>query len=352
MQKPLSILFCIMDWGIGHATRSSVLIDELLRQNVAVQIASSGAAKAWLEQKYPSVKVLEKPSFTIQYPVTGSITWAIIKQTPALIQISHEEQDWVSKLHQIHSFNAILSDNCYGCYHNEIVSVIITHQLNLPLSNPSKLLAQQVLNQQLKNFDIIWVPDSQNSPRLSGELSHSTDPRVQYIGPVSRFQLLKHLSIRDGWVALASGPEPRRTIFEKELFNLLSRWPGKHHLFTGSVQPMTRSSKKVQVHSLNNSKAIAETIQDSKGLICRSGYSTLMDITSFNLPVVLVPTEGQAEQEHLAEHWKNHFGATIAKVEELSTLEPHGTPPNTPENTYNLKRIIIQFLEQLASKDK
>jgi len=65
MQKPLSILFCIMDWGIGHATRSSVLIDELLRQNVAVQIASSGAAKAWLEQKYPSVKVLEKPSFTI-----------------------------------------------------------------------------------------------------------------------------------------------------------------------------------------------------------------------------------------------------------------------------------------------
>jgi UDP-N-acetylglucosamine:LPS N-acetylglucosamine transferase len=36
-------------------------------------------------------------------------------------------------------------------------------------------------------------------------------------------------------------------------------------------------------------------------IICRSGYSTLMDLSALGCKALLVPTPGQTEQEYLAE---------------------------------------------------
>ncbi|MBP7478569.1 MAG: hypothetical protein KA797_08605, partial [Chitinophagales bacterium] len=51
-----------------------------------------------------------------------------------------------------------------------------------------------------------------------------------------------------------------------------------------------------------NHEKIAALIYKSKTIICRAGYSTLMDIAHMNYDgnVVLVATKGQTEQEYLA----------------------------------------------------
>lgn len=347
MQKPLSILFCIMDWGIGHATRSSVLIDELLHQGVSLTIASSGAAKDWLQMHYPTQVIIEKPGVEINYPESGSIAWALMKQTPALIKLSKEEYHWTHEMILEHKFEAVISDNCYGCYNESIPSVIIAHQLNLQLPLPSKIVAQKILNKQLIGFHQIWIPDFLVQPNMSGALSESKDSRVRFIGPLSRFQALRPSGKKLGWVGLVSGPEPRRSIFEKELFLLLSRWTGEHHLFTGTKEPKSQSSAKVHVHSIDASNNIQQALEQSNGVICRSGYSSLMDLSKLRVAAILVPTQGQAEQEYLAHHWKQHFSATIAKVKDLQGVEPTDSIIQLPACKDESASVISEFIRDL-----
>jgi UDP-N-acetylglucosamine:LPS N-acetylglucosamine transferase len=43
-------------------------------------------------------------------------------------------------------------------------------------------------------------------------------------------------------------------------------------------------------------------ILDSAIVICRPGYSTLMDLATLGKNAILIPTPGQTEQEYLAEY--------------------------------------------------
>ena len=43
-----------------------------------------------------------------------------------------------------------------------------------------------------------------------------------------------------------------------------------------------------------------EIMQNAGVIICRSGYSTIMDLAELGLSAILVPTPGQPEQEYLA----------------------------------------------------
>src|SRR5690606_18250753 len=49
-------------------------------------------------------------------------------------------------------------------------------------------------------------------------------------------------------------------------------------------------------------------IQISRNIICRPGYSTLMDLVALNRTAILVPTPGQSEQEYLARHFQANLG--------------------------------------------
>ncbi len=45
-------------------------------------------------------------------------------------------------------------------------------------------------------------------------------------------------------------------------------------------------------------------MQKAKTIVCRSGYSSLMDLVSMGKKAVFVPTPGQPEQEYLAKKLK------------------------------------------------
>ena len=60
--------------------------------------------------------------------------------------------------------------------------------------------------------------------------------------------------------------------------------------------------------------ALAQLLSQAQLIVCRSGYSTLMDLHVLGKKALLVPTKGQAEQEYLARHFRDQFGwATIAE---------------------------------------
>ncbi|NCA79262.1 MAG: glycosyl transferase, partial [Sphingobacteriia bacterium] len=49
---------------------------------------------------------------------------------------------------------------------------------------------------------------------------------------------------------------------------------------------------------------LQQLIVNAPTVICRSGYSTLMDLMTLGKKAVLIPTPGQTEQEYLAENLK------------------------------------------------
>ena len=50
------------------------------------------------------------------------------------------------------------------------------------------------------------------------------------------------------------------------------------------------------------SYALARELASAALVVCRSGYSTVMDLVRLRCRAVLVPTPGQTEQEYLARH--------------------------------------------------
>ena len=51
-----------------------------------------------------------------------------------------------------------------------------------------------------------------------------------------------------------------------------------------------------------NSAALADAISNATYIVCRSGYSTMMDIASLQKNALCVPTPSQTEQEYLAKY--------------------------------------------------
>ena len=70
--------------------------------------------------------------------------------------------------------------------------------------------------------------------------------------------------------------------------------------------------KNVEVIDLPDALQLAQCIRNAEMIICRSGYSTLMDLHIFNKEkLILIPTPGQSEQIYLANYWQEKFKASV-----------------------------------------
>ena len=72
----------------------------------------------------------------------------------------------------------------------------------------------------------------------------------------------------------------------------------------------TKITGNMTVLDLPNSKTLSQLITNSETIVCRSGYSTLMDLHHLSKTnLILIPTPSQPEQIYLAEYWQTKFGA-------------------------------------------
>ena len=58
--------------------------------------------------------------------------------------------------------------------------------------------------------------------------------------------------------------------------------------------------------SFADSNELNRIICNSEIIICRSGYSSIMDLYLLNKKAIMIPTPGQTEQEYLSQHLINH----------------------------------------------
>jgi UDP-N-acetylglucosamine:LPS N-acetylglucosamine transferase len=79
----------------------------------------------------------------------------------------------------------------------------------------------------------------------------------------------------------------------------------------GKIEAEQKVSKvgKVTVCNYMSTEELQENILKADKIICRSGYSSIMDLHALGKlqNATLIPTPGQTEQEYLAEYISNHI---------------------------------------------
>lgn len=156
-------------------------------------------------------------------------------------------------------------------------------------------------------------------------------------------------------LVLLSGPEPQRTIFERMVLDQLASYSGKTILVRGlpgagtypgarpvepeiggessgavesaSVRPFADgggNSLPVGVRVYNHLPAkLLNTVMNASGIVvCRAGYSTIMDLVKLGKKAILVPTPGQTEQEYLGDYL---FGKGMALCSHQSGFSLSGS---------------------------
>ena len=164
----------------------------------------------------------------------------------------------------------------------------------------------------LSRYNEVWVPDLAGSLNLSGALSHGENmpKNIIYIGPLSRFasaQKINSEQINYDLCILLSGPEPQRSIFENKVLLELKGLRLKTALVRGITDSnrTLESSEHTTVFNHLASEKLCELIRSSKTVLCRSGYSSIMDLAALGKRAIFVPTPGQTEQIYLAEFFSS-----------------------------------------------
>lgn len=329
MSQKQNILVAPLDWGLGHTTRCIPIISYLLKNGHQVYAATSGASAQLLIENFPDISIIPLEGYNIKYAKSKTaFAFKILSQLPQIIKTIRNEHAWLQKIVLKYQIDAVISDNRYGLYHSKVKNVILTHQVQI-LSGMGSF-ADSCLRffhrRMLEKFDTCWVVDEAKAPGLSGILAHpkSLPKNTNYLGLLSQFESLQFDTVpqkENQFLILLSGPEPMRTQLETLLWQQSIALTG--HTFTfvagkpNAKAPQT-IPKHIQWYSHLKAAPLVLEILKAKGIICRSGYTTLMDLKMLQRPAILIPTPGQTEQEYLAQQLsRNNVNFILASQKNL-----------------------------------
>lgn len=231
----------------------------------------------------------------------------ILVQLPKILRAIKNEHRWLSQQLPLHHWDLVISDNRYGLYSSNTKTVFITHQLGV-ISGMGKwgdTLLRLLLYRWINRFGTCWIPDTAGKINIAGKLSHpQTMPRNHFfIGPLSRLNNSK-TSEGNHLLMMLSGPEPQRSMLENKLIEQLKQVNEQVIFVRGipSTAAALSDSENIRFENHLDGDALSTMVSSAKAIVCRSGYSSVMDLLKLNKKALLIPTPGQTEQVYLAKH--------------------------------------------------
>lgn len=309
-------MVCPLNWGLGHASRMIPVIISLINDGHEVILGGDGDALALLKDAFPQLESIHIKDIQVKFPHD----WMLVNLLLLIPKITYNtltENYLLKKIIKQKSIDIVISDNRYGLWNKKITSILVTHQLMVKLPFPFHFLeyvTYLIIKQAIGFFDYCWVPDyKDNENSLSGDLSkkYPIHPTVKFIGPLSRFNNLneKPMSYHYNVIVILSGPEPSKSVLENKLTSILI---GTHFtclFIQGNPQKKVKYSQKENVTFVSHlpSDEFKYFLKKADQIICRSGYTSIMELNQLQLNAILIPTPGQTEQEYLANHVHHKF---------------------------------------------
>lgn len=314
-RKLKRVIIAPLAWGLGHATRCIPVVEALLKMKHEVFAVLTPPQQAIFEEHFGQrigyVTYKEQP---IHYRY--SFAWAMVMQLRRFIRQIKQEERLAEQLVKELTPDLLISDNRYGFRHTAVRSIFIGHQLQLRAGILSAI-ATKINHTLIDRFDRLWVPDNESEHCLAGTLAHGKKPKlpITYIGWLSRLTQIKPTTTRYDVLFIVSGPEPQRSIFEDAVLQSLAPGNFKTCVLRGLPGYSELPGRRKHVQWMNHASSLetANLIAQSRVVICRSGYSTLMDLAASGRKALLVPTPGQTEQEYLAGFFHKEFDFETAR---------------------------------------
>ena len=318
------VLVAPLDWGLGHATRCVPIIERLLAEGHEVVIAAEGYPLKFLRREFPHLDWVKFEGLKVRYADGQSQVGAMLRQLPRFLRDIWREHKRLKEIVKMYDVDMVVSDNRFGLWCKGVRSVYMTHQLMVKMPRGLEWMEWGVWRFHrwfIKHYDECWVPDIEGEGNLSGDLSHKYPllKNTKFIGVLSRFSREKvewedvrveaealDLQQRYDVVAVLSGPEPHRTNLEREITdNGLQIIDGSSLLI---VQGLPADDLRLAEHRDGvdyiphlQTELLQWYMQEAKEIVCRSGYSSIMDLYTIGRKAHLIPTPGQTEQIYLAE---------------------------------------------------
>ncbi len=296
------ILIAPLNWGLGHATRCIPIINALIAEGFEPILASDGGALNLLKAEFPALESHVLPSYNVKYSSSAFFFRSkLLLQIPHILKTISAEKKLTDRLINDMNISGIISDNRWGVRSRDVPSVFITHQVNV-LSGFTTIISSSIHRKYIKKFDECWVPDGNEDLNMSGRIGHTKDGdlKLRYIGVLSRFKKID-LPVKYDIAVILSGPEPQRNLLEEKLEQELSGRDLKILMVKGVVEGDQKClvNQNTTTYNFLTSRQLEQFLNESSLVICRPGYTSLMDLAVLHKPVFLIPTPGQFEQEYL-----------------------------------------------------
>jgi UDP:flavonoid glycosyltransferase YjiC (YdhE family) len=308
------ILVSPLSWGLGHATRDLPIIRHLLARGHKVTVAACGRALSLLQHEAPECDFVEMWDYPSPYTSTRHFVPKFLAMAPAMLAAIERESFLVRKLLRSRKIDLILSDNRFRVRSRHIPSFCIAHQLRF--MTPESLTALEFITEffnwrYLNPFDTIIVPDAaDDTQNLSGRMSHQMrwlkPGKVYYSGILASVAKMDVPQDIDLFISI-SGPEPQRTLLEKiVLEHIRDLHLGRVVIALGKpeVKEVRQMGEHITIHGYLDRDKQQEMMNRAKLIVCRSGYTTVMELAELGRKALMIPTPGQTEQEYLGRYYE------------------------------------------------
>jgi UDP:flavonoid glycosyltransferase YjiC (YdhE family) len=360
-------MVCPLDWGLGHASRMLPVINRFIKDGHRVIMAGTGRSGELLRTTFPELAFLRMPSPEIKLWEGQPLCLGLLLQIPGLIRSVFREHGLVIKYVTEYKIDIVVSDNRYGLFCKSAYTVFVTHQISPVLPGLFRWLEYplyRIFRSVIGLYDECWIPDYQASRyNLSGKLSHRypLPKNARFIGILSRFSQLETMpvNIQDNHyhlVAVLSGPEPQISVFEKLVCTQLQNIPETAIVIRGmrgqENELSLKTPDKLSLIPHLETLRFASILRQADYVLCRSGYSSIMDLVALGIPAILIPTPGQSEQEYLAASLarKGWFKVIHQKELNLSCLPEKSAKWIVPDFNQNALQSQQLHFQELYSK--
>lgn len=361
LEKPV-VVFALLDWGLGHTTRTLPIIRHLIELNYAPIVACNLDQKALIREELPAVEFIHLDGYNLKYSRLGDYTrFMIIFQIPKILIKIKQENRRLGQLIKERKIDLVISDNRFGFYPSKIPAVFITHQLDIRTGMGS--IADRLIRffnyRYINRFSTCWVPDFNTDTNLGGKLSHPMhfpEIPVNYLGCLSRFEsCIQQTAKKEFILIVLSGPEPQRTLLERKIIADAVHVTQGIVLVRGLPGSSYQLSTPSHVTAFNHLPAaiLNDYLCTASFVIGRSGYTSIMDYMKTGVRSILIPTPGQAEQEYLAKYLQQQQLALTIEQNEFSLKDALQQAKTFDYNKINwnmdgYKLVINEFINSIT----
>jgi uncharacterized protein (TIGR00661 family) len=363
-------LFAISSLGLGHATRTLVVIREYLRRGYRITVISTGNALAFLRLELadaPGVEFREMRDYPPLERGTGwRLYWYLFVDLLRTWRVIRHEHQQVQNIAADYDF--IFSDGRYGFYSRWTPSFILSHQIAfIPPKGlrETSWLTENINIAALRKFDCLFIPDYPwPSLNLAGHLAHSQNlyrcPH-RYIGVLSSYQQLDLEQDIDYLFVISGYLLEHKASFVQNLLEQALELPGRKVFVLGVVDQQDELYNRyrrddLEIHMVASGALRQQLFNRANVIISRAGYSTVMDLVEYGKRALLIPTPNQTEQEYLAYYLgsQQYFTAgtqssdfklapELHECEQTRLFEP---PWKTEESLRRITESVDELLHQ------